>query len=98
MQLFLQEVEVSLSEWELGVVSGLKDMKEKLSLCEVREAHMTLLVTLLVTGSVGVSSDVLPIRNHYLKVLTVNDFRVFGRGRLLLEICAKYLCMREVHL
>lgn len=42
-----------MSEWELGVVSGLKDMKEKLSLCEVREAHMTLLVTLLVTYGFG---------------------------------------------
>ena len=34
-----QEVEVSLSEWELGVASGLKDMKEKLSLCEVRDTN-----------------------------------------------------------
>ena len=31
----LQEVETSLGEWELGVASGLSEMKEKLSLCEV---------------------------------------------------------------
>lgn len=37
--LYSQEVEVSLSEWELGVASGLNDMKEKLSLCEVRDAR-----------------------------------------------------------
>ena len=32
----LREVESSLAEWELGVVSNLTEMKDKLSLCEVR--------------------------------------------------------------
>ena len=32
----LEEVETSLGEWELGIASGLGEMKEKLSLCEVR--------------------------------------------------------------
>ena len=31
----LEEVETSLGEWELGIASGLDEMKEKLSLCEV---------------------------------------------------------------
>lgn len=35
----LQEVETSLGEWELGVASGLSEMKEKLSLCEVGEGR-----------------------------------------------------------
>ena len=37
-----QEVEVSLSDWELGVASGLNEMKEKLSLCEVRQEEHVL--------------------------------------------------------
>ena len=37
-----QEVEVSLSDWELGVASGLNEMKEKLSLCEVRQTCFVL--------------------------------------------------------
>ena len=31
---------MSLSDWELGVASGLQDMKEKLSLCEVGRCNM----------------------------------------------------------
>ena len=38
----LQEVETSLGEWELGVASGLIEMKEKLSLCEVRVVRVLL--------------------------------------------------------
>ena len=33
---------MSLSDWELGVASGLNEMKEKLSLCEVRQEEHVL--------------------------------------------------------
>ena len=42
----LQEVETSLGEWELGVASGLSEMKEKLSLCEVGVVKVLLLNSL----------------------------------------------------